>query len=637
MTGETAKKISNKIIAVIGVFFSLYTIIVLNFYPRPAMAFRSTHLLMILLLVFLINPVFKKAKTEAETLSKGKIILNNCINILLIAASAASMIYSYFNLEDIYYKSGIFTSTLDIVMGFLAIFCVLEATRRTNGLALPIIGVVFILYAFFGQHIPGMLGHQGYDVKRIITTLYTYDGLFGTALDTAATFVVMFIIFAAFLEKTGAASAFFDLSSSVAGAARGGPAKVAVIACALFGTISGSAVAAVAACGAIIIPLMLKMNYDKTLAAASVSAASIGGQIMPPVMAAGAFLMAEYLGMKYSEVALAAVIPALMYFFTIWISIDAIAAKNGLNGLNKDELPQLKEVLKKDWLLFAPLVLLIILLVLVGYSAIKSAFFSMIACIVVCMFKKETRMSVKSIFETLIASARGAASTAIACACAGIVIGCIGLTGLGLKLSSVIISFSQGNILPALILSMLTAILFGMGLPTTVSYILCANVLAPVLTTMGIAPLAAHMFIFYFACLSGITPPVALAAYTGAGIAGSKAIPTAAKGCGLAIVSFFVPYMFVYNNAFLMQGSILEILWALACGIIMCFAMTATVQGYMLRSLNVPERLVFLACSVFMFLQNKIFDVIGIAIFAAMIVFLKMYKKNNRPLAAADQ
>nr|MBQ6241905.1 TRAP transporter fused permease subunit [Lachnospiraceae bacterium] len=634
MTGELAKKISNKVIAVIGVFFSLYTIIVLNFYPRPAMAFRSTHLLMILLLVFLINPVFKKAKTEP--LSKGKSVINNCINLLLIAASIASMVYSYFNLEAIYYKSGIFTSTMDIIMGFLAIFCVLEATRRTNGLALPIIGLVFILYAFFGQNIPGMLGHQGYDIKRIITTLYTYDGLFGTALDTAATFVVMFIIFAAFLEKTGAGAAFFDLSSAVAGSTRGGPAKVAVIACALFGTISGSAVAAVAACGAIIIPLMLKMRYDRTLAAASVSAASIGGQIMPPVMAAGAFLMAEYLGMKYFQIALAAVIPALMYFFTIWISIDAIAAKNGLNGLNKDELPQLKEVLKKDWLLFIPLVLLIVLLVLVGYSAIKSAFFAMIACIVVCMFKKETRMSVKSIFETLISSARGAASTAIACACAGVVIGCIGLTGLGLKLSSVIISFSNGNVLPALILSMLTAILFGMGLPTTVSYILCANVLAPVLTTMGIAPLAAHMFIFYFACLSGITPPVALAAYTGAGIAGSKAIPTAAKGCGLAIVSFFVPYMFVYNNAFLMQGGVLEILWALVCGIIMCYAMTATVQGYMFRKLNLPIRAAFLVCAVFMFLQNKIYDVIGIAIFAVLIGFIIFERKKNKGTPAVE-
>ena len=365
---------------------------------------------------------------------------------------------------------------------------------------------------------------------------------------------------------------------------------------------------------------MLKMNYDKTMSAASVSAAAIGGQIMPPVMAAGAFLMAEYLGMKYVAIAKAAVIPAVMYFFTIWISVDAIAAKNGLNGLNKDELPKLKAVLKKDWPLFIPLVLLIVLLTVVGFSAIKSAFFAMLACIVVCMFKKETRMSVKSIFQTLISSARGAASTAAACACAGIVIGCIGLTGLGLKISSVIISFSHGNVLPALILSMLTAILFGMGLPTTVSYILCANVLAPVLTSMGILPLAAHMFIFYFACLSGITPPVALAAYTGAGIAGSKAIPTATLGCKLAIVAFFVPYMFVYNNAFLMEGSIAPI-------------RTAAIQGHLIRGLNPVLRVLFFASAVCMFLQSIVLDVIGIVIFAALIAYLFLQKRKENTAA----
>ncbi|MBU5627120.1 TRAP transporter fused permease subunit [Oscillibacter sp. MSJ-2] len=622
---EKIDNIVKKIIALIGIIFGVYHIVVLNFIPRPAMAFRSFHLLLVLLLTFLIYPTFKPKEGEKKDLG--------IINLIFIALSIASVGYAYFNIENILLRGGIFTTQLDVIMGLITLLCVLEATRRTNGMALPIIGGVFILYAFLGQYLPGMLGHSGYSVKRIITTLYTYDGVFGTALDTAATFVVMFVIFAAFLEKTGAGAAFFDLASSVAGAARGGPAKVAVIACALFGTISGSAVACVAACGSIIIPLMIKMNYDRTLSAASVSAASIGGQIMPPVMAAGAFLMAEYLGMKYLDIVVAAIIPAVMYFFTIWISIDAIAAKNGLNGLNKDELPKLKAVLKKDWPLFLPLVLLIVLLTVVGYSAIKSAFFAMVACIVVCMFKKETRMSFKSIVETLIVSAKGSASTACACACAGIVIGCISLTGLGLKISSLIIGLSGGNVLPALILSMCTAILFGMGLPTTVSYILCANVLAPVLTSMGIVPLAAHMFIFYFACLSGITPPVALAAYTGAGIAGSKAIQTASEGCKLAIVAFFVPYMFVYNTAFLMNGGILDILWAVLCGIVMCYALTAAIQGYMVKRLGVLLRLAFFVCAVFMFLQFKICDVIGLAIFAVLMALLLLQKKKGNTVS----
>lgn len=611
-----------KLVAVLGVLFGLYHLVVLNFLPRPAMAFRSFHLLLVLLITFLTCPAFKK--------KEGKAGLSSLIDLLFLILTCVSMGYAYLNLEGILMRGGIFTTQWDIIMGLLALLCVLEATRRTNGLALPIIGIVFIIYAFWGQFLPGMLGHSGYSIKRIITTLYTYDGVFGTALDTAATFVVMFVIFAAFLEKTGAGAAFFDLAASVAGGARGGPAKVAVIACALFGTISGSAVACVAACGSIIIPLMIRMNYDKTLSAASVSSAAIGGQIMPPVMAAGAFLMAEYLGMKYLEIVTAAIIPAVMYFFTIWISVDAIAAKNGLNGLNRDELPQLRKVLKKDWPLFLPLVLLIVLLTVVGYSAIKSAFFSMIACVLVCMLKKETRMSIRSIAETLIASAKSASSTACACACAGIVIGCISLTGLGLKISSLIISFSNGNVLPALILSMLTAILFGMGLPTTVSYILCANVLAPVLTSMGLLPLAAHMFIFYFACLSGITPPVALAAYTGAGIAGSKAIQTASEGCKLAIVAFFVPYMFVYNTAFLMAGGLPEILWAVLCGIVMCYALTAAIQGYMVKRLNPLWRLSFAVCAVFMFLQFKICDVIGLVLFAVLMTLLLLGKQKEK-------
>ncbi len=624
--GEKIDQIAKKLVAVLGITFGLYHLVVLNFLPRPAMAFRSFHLLLVLLITFLTYSTFKKKDGSNKGIDP--------VNILFLILSFVSMGYAYFNIEGILLRGGIFTTQFDIVMGLIALLCVLEATRRTNGMALPIIGIVFIAYAFLGQYLPGMLGHSGYSIKRIITTLYTYDGVFGTALDTAATFVVMFVIFAAFLERTGAGVAFFDLASSVAGGARGGPAKVAVIACALFGTISGSAVACVAACGSIIIPIMIKMNYDKTLAAASVSSASIGGQIMPPVMAAGAFLMAEYLGMQYLEIVRAAIIPAVMYFFTIWISVDAIAAKNGLNGLNKDELPQLKAVLKKDWPLFLPLVLLIVLLTVVGYSAIKSAFFSMIACILVCMLKKENRMSLKAIAETLIAAAKSSASTACACACAGIVIGAISLTGLGLKISSLIIGFSNGNVLPALILSMLTAILFGMGLPTTVSYILCANVLAPVLTTMGLEPLAAHMFIFYFACLSGITPPVALAAYTGAGIAGSKAIQTASEGCKLAVVAFFVPYMFVYNTAFLMEGGVLDIAWAVLCGIVMCYALTAAIQGHLVKRLGAIWRVAFGICAVFMFIQLKICDVIGLVMFAVLLAMLWTGKKRGK---LADQ
>jgi len=558
-------------------------------------------------------------------------------NIVLLLAGLASCIYIAVEMNALLTRGGIWTTDADIILGIIAIVVVLEATRRSNGLALPLIAIGFMAYAFWGNHIPGMLGHKGYSLKRIITALYTYDGLFGTALDTAATFVTMFVIFAAFLEKTGAGDVFLELAKGVAGRARGGPAKIAVIACALFGTISGSAVACVAATGSIIVPLMIKLKYDNLFAGSVISSAAIGAQIMPPVMAAGAFLMAEFLGVPYLEVMRAAIIPALMYFFTIWISIDCKAAKINLKGLSKDEIPSTMAVLKKDWLILAPLILLIVLLVVFKLSAIACAFYSMVASIMVCYFDKERRMGLKKIIDTLAYSAKGIASVACACACAGLVIGVINLTGLGLKISTLIISLSGGRLIFALMLSMVTAIIFGMGLPTTVSYLLCVSVLSPVLINMGVLPIAAHMFIFYFACLSGITPPVALAAYTGASIAGTKSIPTASESCKLAVIAFFVPYMFVYNPAYLMQGSVPGIIWAVIVGITTCYAISGFVQGWFMVKLNAFARSGFFVATVLLLWQNLIFDIIGLAAFAALLVVLIIRKKSQNKASALEE
>ena len=613
-----------KITFVIGVAMTLFHIVALVFYPLPASVFRTIHLMFVLLLIFLRMP--KPGEWKGA-------FLGNAVFIIL---SIAAVGYAFFELENILTRGGIWTTNTDIVLGFVAILVVLEAARRSNGLALPLIAVFFILYALFGNHIPGMLGHKGYSIKRIITTLYTYEGIFGTALATAATFVSMFIIFGEVLDTTGAGNVFLELSKSVAGGLRGGPAKIGVIACALFGTISGSAVACVAATGAIIVPLMIKMKYDKVFAAAAISSAAIGGQIMPPVMAAGAFLMAEFLGVPYFEIMKAATIPALMYFLTIWISIDSNAGKMGLVGLSRDEMPRFSSVFKKDWPLLLPVVLLIVLLVVFKYSAIMCAFYAIVAGFVVCMIDSRRRLSLKEILNTMAAAAKGIAPTACACACAGIVIGVIGLTGLGLKISTIIISFSGGYVLLALILSMVTAILFGMGLPTTVSYLLCVAVLSPALINMGVLPMAAHMFIFYFACLSGITPPVALAAYTASGIAGTSPLKTASEGTKLAVIAFFVPYMFVFNKAFLMQGSILEILWASAVGIATCFAIAGFMQGWLVMRLNLLMRAAFLFISAFLMIQHKVLDVVGLASFAAAVFFLKLKANKERRISSKE-
>lgn len=609
----------NKIIYIAGVLMTLFHIITLVFYPLPANAFRTIHLMFVLAMIYLTHPFSQKE-------DKGKVKI---FDILLLLGGLASCIYVAVEMNEILNRGGIWTTNMDIIFGIIAIITVLEATRRSNGLALPIIAIVFIAYGLWGNYIPGMLGHKGYSIKRLITSLYTYDGLFGTALDTAATFVAMFVIFAAFLEKTGAGDVFLELAKGIAGKSRGGPAKIAVIACALFGTISGSAVACVAATGSIIVPLMIKLNYDKLFAGSVISSAAIGAQIMPPVMAAGAFLMAEFLGVPYLEVMKAAIIPALMYFFTIWISIDSKAAKTNLVGLKKEEIPKTKEVLKKGWLILLPLVLLIVLLVVFRLSAITCAFYSMVASIIVCYIDKERKMGIKKISDTLAYSAKGVASVACACACAGLVIGVINLTGLGLKVSTLIISLSGGNVIFALILSMVTAIIFGMGLPTTVSYLLCVSVLSPVLINMGVLPIAAHMFIFYFACLSGITPPVALAAYTGASIAGTKSIPTASESCKLAIIAFFVPYMFVYNPAYLMQDSIPNIIWAIIIGIATCYAISGFVQGWLVSKLSLVMRIAFFIATAFLLWQNIIFDIVGLVILLALVTLLLIKKKRQ--------
>ena len=617
----TQKKIIDKMLYILGIGMSLFHIISLIFVPMPSQVFLPVHLFFVLTMLYLRYPLTKKRGKSIE-----KFHLDN---IALLLVSIAVCVYAFFEIENIAKRGGVRTTNADIIFGFLAILVVLEGARRTTGVALPVIACVFMLYVCFGDKIPGMLGHTGYSLKRFITSIYSYQGLFGTALSTVATYVVMFMIFATFLEMTGAGDAFLQLALCVAGKLRGGPAKVAVIASALFGSISGSAVANVAGTGVFTIPLMKKTGYRNDFAGAVEAVASTGGQIMPPVMAAGAFLMAEFLGIKYTAVAKAALLPAILYFISCWIAIDAEAGKQGLSGLKKDEIPNAGTVFKKHWLKLVPIVVLIVMLVVFSYSALKSAFICMVICVIVCLFDKENKLTIRKIFDALASSAKGVVSVAAACACAGLVIGSVNLTGFGLKLSTIIINFSHGNLIVALLLSMVTAIIFGMGLPTTVSYILCVTVLAPVLIQLGIKPISAHMFIFYFACLSGITPPVALAAYTGAGIADAKPLKTAVEATKLAIISYFLPFMFVFNTAYLLDGSALDIVHAVVSGIILCFCVAAAAQGYFVKKLNPVWRGVFLAAAGLLVYQNIITDIIGIVVFIAGFVFLKLEQKKH--------
>ena len=610
---------------VIAVVAALFHVISLVFYPLPPNIFRTIHLLSMLSIIFLTRPTVKNREGFW-----GKV---GFIEIALFVLSVIACIYACLEMTNMYNKYGIFLTKLDVAMGLICILVVMESTRRTTGLALPIIAGVFLLYAFFGQHIPGMIGHKGYSIQRIVFAIYSYDGIFSTPLETCATYVLLFITFSSFLEKAGAGDYFLDLAKGVAGRMRGGPAKVAVISSALFGMISGSAVANVAGTGSITIPMMKRIGYRNQFAGAVEAVASTGGQIMPPIMAAGAFLMAQTLGVGYSTIAIAALIPAVMYFLTIWISIDCESAKEGLEGLSAEELPDVRKLLKDGWYLLLPIVLLIFLLVVVRYSAIRSAFFSMLACIFIAIVDPKRKFTVRDFFDGFASSSFGTASVAGACACAGIVIGIMGLTGLGGKLSAMVISLAHGHLLLALLLSMLTAVVFGMGLPSTISYLLCVSVLASVLYEMGVTPIAVHMFIFYYASLSVITPPVALAAYAGAGIAEAKPIPTAFEATKLGIAAFFLPFMFVYNNAFLMVGSASQILLACLTGLCGCFAIAAFCQGYMMIRLKWHLRALFGVIAGCLFWQSKMMDMIGLIGFVVLMLLVTMISKKRAQAA----
>ncbi|MGI6596895.1 MAG: TRAP transporter permease [bacterium] len=611
-----------KIVVFLSIITSLFHIWTLNFHPLSAEVFRTTHVMLICLLVFLSHDYTGKKDNK---LSIDKVMF--CLLTVL------SMGYAFFQVEDILQRGGVFTTRTDLIMGIIAIVVIFEATRRTVGLALPIIASFFIAYAFYGKYIPGFLGHTGYDLKRVITTLYTYDGIFGMPVAVAATFVVMFVVFGAFLEKTGAGDFFLQLAKSLAGKQRGGPAKIAVVASGFFGSISGSAVANVVGTGTFTIPLMKKTGYSPTFAAAVEAAASTGGQIMPPVMAAGAFLMAEILGVPYTDIMKAAIIPAVLYFATVWMTVDLRAARIGLLGLPKDQVPNLKKILAKKGYMLLPLLILIYYLVIAHKSPIRSAFVSMISCIVIMIFEqRDIRKSLRDVLDALCQAGMDIISIAPACACAGVVIGAIGLTGLGLKIASIIISIAAGRLWLGLILSMITAILFGMGLPTTVSYILCASILAPALIELGIPALAAHLFIFYFACLSGITPPVALAAYAGAGISGSNPMETGFAACRLAAAGFILPYMFAYNPVFLLIGEGTGgLMMAVVTAVIGCYALASASEGWFLNQISSLERLILLACSVLLIKPGLKTDGIGLIGVAGVFVwqYLKRKKKDT--------
>ncbi|MPM37100.1 hypothetical protein SDC9_83706 [bioreactor metagenome] len=564
------------------VAMSVFHLATAGFVTIPLTIQRAIHLTFAVTAVFILYPATRK----------GSKVKTPWYDWLLAAGGFCVTAYIVVFFNDIA-RRGADPTNAEIYLGIAAIALLVEAGRRIVGNVLPCLSMIFLAYCYFGNYVPGIFQIRGYSLSRIIQHMYlTPEGIFGLALGVSATFVIVFIIFGAFLSQSGGARFFNELALAMAGGSPGGPAKVAVVASGLLGTISGSSVANVATTGAFTIPLMKKVGYKPYYAGAVEACASTGGQLMPPIMGAGAFIMSEFLGIPYLTIAGAAVIPAFLYYAAIFTNVHIRARKKGLQGLPKDQLPVLRDVMRTDGHLIIP-VIVIIATLLMKYTPLRAGFIGVISVIIVSSLKKNTRMSFASILKALEEGARGALGVAMACALVGFIVGTSSLTSLGLTISNNVIELAGGNLLLTLIMSMCACIILGMGLPTTANYIVCSTIIAPALVGMSVLPLSAHLFVFYFGIMADITPPVCLAAFTGAGIAGASPSKTGFTATRIAIASFMLPYCFVYNPMLLLQKIIY---WELAILVVSAFLgvmmLAGALEGWLFRDLRIPERIV---------------------------------------------
>ena len=608
------------------VFFGLLAFSVFQLYTSifgilTAQLQRSIHLGFALALIFLLFPARKK------NLKVKKVAW---YDLLLAVIAVAVGAYWPVMIDELVNRVGRLTP-IDFYIGIAAILLVLEATRRTVGLPIMIIAAVFMAYALYGPYMPGFLAHRGLDLESLVQTMFfTTEGILGTPLGVSSTFIFLFLLFGAFLVKTGVGQYFNDLAVAVAGKSTGGPAKVAIFSSALQGTISGSSVANVVTSGSFTIPMMKKLGYRKEFAGAVEAAASTGGQLMPPIMGAAAFLMVEFIGggITYWDIAKAATIPALLYFTGIWIMTHFEAKRIGLRGLSDEEMPNRKEVLKKIYLLLP--ILIVIILMVSGMSIMRAALWSILSTIVVSAFSKETRIGFRDAIDALVDGARTALGVAAATAAAGIIVGVVTKTGLGLKLANGLLDLSGGYLIPTLMLTMLAAIVLGMGSPTTANYVITSTIAAPAIILLGVPDLSAHLFVFYFGIIADITPPVALAAFAAAGVSGGEPLRTGVNSAKLAIAAFIIPYMFVLSPELLMIDTTwTELIWVVFTAISGMLAIGAGIIGYWLRKLYWWERVLGIVGGIMLIYPEGLTDIIGLGLFILLVALQVIIKDKD--------
>ena len=589
---------------------------------------RGIHLAFALTLILLTQPLYKHCFKDKFAGSKAFCAICRVFDICLIVLAWAAVIMA---MDEVHHLTERLSKTtwMATFAGAVLAVIVLEAARRTLGYIMPVLSLIFVAYALAGPHLPLAIAHRGYSLERICKFLATdLDGLFGTTMSVSASVIFMFVMFGAFLEASGCSDFINKIAISLTGKIKSGPALSAVVASGLMGSINGSAVANVVGTGTFTIPLMKSRGYKPQFAGGVESVASTGGQILPPVMGSGAFLMVAFTEQKYIAIVIAAVIPALLYYWGCAVAVITQSELIDITLMDEKDIPKTRDVLKDGWIYLLILGILIVLLLVVQYSPLYAALWATVSVPVVMLFDKKKRFTFKQIPSAMVKSGFSAMSIVIGCACAGIVVGMVSLTGIGVIFGDMMIQLAHGLLFPSLVFTAITCIILGMGLPTTAAYVIAASILAPSLIKLGLTPLTAHLFVFYFACLSAITPPVALAAYAGAGIAKCSPMATAVEACKLGFAGFLVPFAFCYSPAMMMQGSTVEVLSVFLSAFVGTAIISGGFQGWFFWRLNWFDRVVLVAAGALMFVPGTLTDVVGLA--AAVVLSVINLRKWER-------
>lgn len=594
---------------VVAVAFSLFHLYTSGTGPLTAIEQRVIHLTFGLMMVFLVT------SPRSGVSGRWKIL-----DWLFCLGALAAGTYLYLYAEDIAFRLGI-PNQEDLISGAVVIILLLEATRRVLGWPLPIIAILSILYGFFGQYLPGLMAHSGFDAARIISHLtLTTEGIFTIPLGVSATVVVIFILFATFLNTTGVGQYFIDSVMSTFGRSKGGPAKAAVIGSGMMGTLTGSVIANVMSTGTFTIPLMKNAGYKPGVAGAVEACTSTGGQIMPPIMGAAAFIIAEFLQVPYLEVIKAAIMPAVLYYVALFVFVDLEAAKAGLSGLTREEVQEYRERKKGKLYLLVPLALLLFLMIFLRWSPMRSAFFAAMLTLAIAFLRRKNRLNLWGLINMFEKAGRAMLEVITACACAGIIIGILSLTGMGLQLSSILTTLAGNNLLLLLILTMVVSLVLGMGLTTTACYVILAVLVAPALIKMGVNPMAAHLFVFYYGMYSFITPPVALGAYAASGLSGSAPLYTGYLAWKIALPGFLLPFIFAFWPALLFEGSWGQILQVTVTAVFGVLFFSVAIAGFFKRKMRLFERIMMAVAGLTLIHGSLVTDIIGFGLGLGLMV-----------------